>query len=287
MKRILLTTLMLALFTQAHAQKVVDYFLNRFADPDRPRTAFLQKGGHGIGIKGSYRQFSVTGDNIGDGYAILSLLNIGQGRVNIWSASPSFTWFIADDVSLGVRLDYSGYAVDTNLNIDIREMLGADVSDPDSDKLNMTLSNRHMMHHKGGLSLTARRYLSFFGSRTFGVFGEGRLFGNYGFTSSNPVPEAGAAINKLRVTNSFDLGLDIAGGLAVKFGNNIFTASIPLIGMAWQHSHQNRYWTVEDEAGGKATGGGARLNQFKIARNIEMLGLQIGYIKYVGPKKKK
>lgn len=44
----------------------------------KPRNAFLEKGGRGIGFSGSYRQFNVAGDNLGDGYAILSMLNIGQ-----------------------------------------------------------------------------------------------------------------------------------------------------------------------------------------------------------------
>ena len=88
------------------------------------------------------------------------------------------------------------------------------------------------------------------------------------------------------VLDLVNIGLDIAGGLAVRFGNNIFTASIPLVGVAWQHSHQNRYWTVEDEEGSKATGGGAKLNQIKVARNIELLGLQVGYIRYIPLKKR-
>ncbi|MBR1782533.1 MAG: hypothetical protein IJ753_09380 [Bacteroidales bacterium] len=287
MKKLFASTLLLVLFAQAQAQNVVDHFLNRFADPDRPRTAFLEKGGRGIGFSGAYRQFNVAGDNLGDGYAILSMLNIGEGRLHLWSVAPRVTWFVADDVSLGFSLVYSGYSVDTNLKIDAREMLGADPTDPDSESLNFQISNRHMANHKGGININARRYLSFFGSKTFGVFAEGRLFGNYGVTTSNPIAEAGTQVTKLRVSNTFNLGLDIAGGLAVRFGNNIFTASIPLVGVAWTHSHQNRYWTVEDENGSKATGGGAKLNQFKIARNIELLGLQVGYIRYIGPKNKK
>lgn len=286
MKKLFVTSLLLVLFTQAQAQKVVDHFLNRFADPDKPRNAFLEKGGRGIGFSGSYRQFNVAGDNLGDGYAILSMLNIGQGRLHIWNISPRLTWFVADDVSLGFGLSYSGYAVDTNLKIDVRDIVGADPADPDSESLNFQISNRHMVNHKGGINITARRYLSFFGSKVVGVFAEGRLFGNYGVTTSHPIPDAGTAVTKLRVSNTFNIGLDIAGGLAVRFGNNIFTASIPLVGVAWQHSHQNRYWTVEDEDGSKATGGGAKLNQIKVARNIELLGLQVGYIRYIPIKKK-
>ena len=286
MKKLFVSTLLLVLFAQAQAQNVVDHFLNRFAAPDRPRTPFIEKGGVGIGIGGSFREFNVSGDNLGDGYAILSMLNIGEGRLQLWNVAPRVTWLLADDVSLGFSLVYSGYGLDSNLKIDFRELRGLDPADPGSEDMNIQISNRHMAHHKLGINVNARRYLSFFGSKTFGVFAEGRLFGNYGVTVSNPIAKEGKEESKFRVSNTFSLGLDIAGGLAVRFGSNIFTASIPLLGVGWTHSHQKRYWTVEDAEGNKATGGGAKLDQVKVARNIEMLGLQVGYIRYIGPKKK-
>ena len=33
--------------------------------------------------------------------------------------------------------------------------------------------------------------------------------------------------------------------------------------------------------------GSANLNQFKIARNIDAMGIQVGFVRYIVPKKKR
>lgn len=38
--------------------------------------------------------------------------------------------------------------------------------------------------------------------------------------------------------------------------------------------------------GGKATGGSAKMDRFSIARNIDATGIQVGYVRYILPKKK-
>ena len=109
MKKLFFVLACILLGNAASAQGILD----RFSDPEKGRTVFIPKGNHAIGIGASYRSFEASGENAGDGYSILSLLNIGDGRLNIWSVSPSLCWFVADDFSLGVRLDYSGYRWDT------------------------------------------------------------------------------------------------------------------------------------------------------------------------------
>jgi hypothetical protein len=269
----------------AFAQKTnpVDKALSRFTDPDNPDyTTFLAKGGRAIGIGGSYRMFNVNGENAGDGYSILSILNIGEGRLHTWNVSPSYSWFVADDLSLGVRLNYTGYYVDTNIKLDFRDIIGSD-----DEALNVTLSNRHMLHHKVGAGFTARRYKSLFGSKMLGVFAEGRFSGSYGFTMSHPVAKAGEEVKKYRVSNIISLGLDIAGGLAVKLkDNSVLTLSIPIVGVGWNHSRQNKYWTAKDAEEERPTGGSATMDRFQISRNIDALGIQVGYVRYILPKKR-
>ena len=286
MKKLLLTALVL-LPLSAFAQKVnpIDKALSRFNDPDNPESGvFLAKGGRAIGIGGSYRLFDLTGENPGDGYSILSLLNIGQGKLHIWNISPGFSWFVANDLSLGVSLNYTGYHVDTNIRLDFRDIVG---SEADNEGLNIQLSNRHMVHHKGGAAFAARRYTSLFGSKMLGVFAEGRLYGNYGTTSSNPIPKDGGEVKKHRVSNTLTVGLDIAGGAAVKLkDNSVLTISIPLVGLYYSHGHQDKYWTTRDKEGGNSTGGTAVMNRFAISRNVDALGIQVGYVRYILPQKK-
>lgn len=281
-KLLLLALVLLPLSAFAQTKNPIDKALSRFIDPDNPDyTAFLAKGGRAIGIGGSYRLFNVDGENPGDGYAILSILNIGEGKLQTWNVSPSFSWFVADDTSLGVRLNYSGYRVDTNIKLDFRDVLGTD-----DEMLNVQISNRHMLHHKIGASFTARRYKSLFGSKMLGVFAEGRFFTNYGATTSHPIPKEGQEVKKIRISGTLSLGLEIAAGAAVKLkDNSVFTLSIPIVGVDWKHSHQNKYWDVKDAESEKANGS-AKMDRFSISRNIDALGIQVGYVRYILPKKK-
>lgn len=273
----------------AQAQKnLIDKALSRFNDPENPENSvFLAKGGQAIGISGSYKMFDITGDNAGDGYAILSVLNLGEGKFHTWNVYPSFSWFVADDVSLGVRLNYGGYLINTNIQLDFRDVIGGTAQD---DYLNLQISRRHMVHHKGGAAFTARRYKSLFGSQMLGVFAEARAFGSYGVTSSNPIPKDGGDPTKIRLSNHISLGVGIAGGLAVKLkDNSVLTLSIPLIGAAWEHSRQQKYWTIQEETGKKTEQGGATMNRFQISRTVDASGIQVGYVRYIfrGKNKKK
>jgi len=285
MKKAILVAAMLLVSASAFSQKknIIDKALSRFSDPDAPKEAFLAKGGRAIGISGSYRHFGVTGDSAGDGYSILSLLNIGEGKLQTWSVAPSFAYFISDDFSLGVRLSYSGYAVDTNLQLDFRDILGTGAEE---ENLNVTVSRRHMDHHKVGIGLTGRRYLSFFGSKMLGVFAEGRLYANYGATLSHPISKDGE-VKKIRISGGLDIGLKIAGGAAVRLkDNSVLTLSVPIVGAVWQHSRQKKYWTTKD-AEAETAFSGATMNRFNISRDMDLLGIQVGYVRYILPKNKR
>ena len=259
--------------------------LARFYDPEAEKVVFQEKGSRSFGIAGSYRSFDVAGDDLGDGYAVLSLLNIGSGKLSTYNVSPKFSFFVADDLALVARLDYSGYTVNSDLRLDLRSAV--DVSgiaeDPEEQKeiqslLNLRISSRHMVNNAWGASLALRKYIPFFGSQTFAVFGEARLYGNYATTVSCPIDVDGKYVDaKQRTNNTFSTGLKIAGGLCIRLrGSNALTVSVPLVGAAysntWQHKNQ--------------TNNNAHLSQFKIARNLDFMGIQVAYCHFIGPKKK-
>ena len=176
MKKICTLALLLACISAQAQGPVSRYLQGRFGVPEHP--VFIEKGSRAIGIKGGFRSFSVSGDDATNvGYALLSLLNVGDGRLKVWNVAPSFSTFIADDLSLGVSLHYNGYAVSTNLRLDLR-----DIIDTTNEAFNLTVSNRSMQHHAGGVSIALRKYIPFFGSQMLAVFAEGRLQGTYGIT---------------------------------------------------------------------------------------------------------
>ena len=193
MKKFFLLALSL-LSVSASAQGI----LSRFYDPEAEKVVFLEKGSRTFGISGNYRSFDVAGDGVGDGFAVLSMLNIGTGRLATYKASPKFSFLLADDLSLGFRLDYSGYTMNSDLRLDLRNAV--DVSgiadNPEDEKeiqalLNLQISNRHMVNNTWGVSFTLRKYIPFFGSKAIAIFGEARLYGNYATTLSCPIDENG------------------------------------------------------------------------------------------------
>jgi len=273
----------------ASAQGILD----RYTDPDKGKVVFIQKGNHAFGISGGYRNFNVTGDNSNNsGYAILSLLNIGNGSLHTWSVTPSISWFVADDLSLGLDLDFDGYTVDTDLNLDFRDILPLDI-----EELNLKVSNRHMDHQAWGASFAARKYLSFFGSQTFAVFGEGRLFTSYGVTTS--APRERKMVNRDRESYGFGVGVKLGGGLAVKLRDgSAITVSVPIFGVSWNATNQTKHSLIvhdaeafeadpNDPAASTLTTSNARMTQLSASRNTDILGIKFGFVRYIEPRNKR
>lgn len=292
MKKLSLIFIALAMCVSVSAQSPIKNIMQRFDDPDRGHTVFIEKGARSMGISGSYRNFRAGGYVDSDGFDVLSLLNMGAGQAHIWTVAPKFNWFLADDFALGVRLDYSGYWINTNLRLDLREMVGrffekTEILDPTTEEgkaaleaLNLTISNRHWHKHAGGVSVTARKYLSFFGSKTFAVFGEGRLFGRFGVTTSYPVPDEGEVPSKMRISRNIGVGLKGAVGLAVKLRDgSMITGSLPIVGLEYSLLIQDKKGSIVEND--------ARLSSFRVARDLDLIGLQIAYSRVIGPKKKK
>lgn len=286
MKKLLTIALLLA-SVSVYAQGILD----RFTDPEKGSVVFIEKGYHAFGISGGYRSFNAQGDaDANAGYALLSLINIGDGRFQTWSVTPSFSWFPANDLSLGIGLDYDGYKMDTDLNLDFREILSTT-----NPALNVTISNRSILRHSLGASFAARKYMSFFGSDTFAVFGEGRLYANYFYSNSVPRDNT-KTFRRERVSDGIGIGAKIAAGLAVKLRDgSAITISVPIFGVSWSGTNQKKTTisieTTQDANGNEVTqvnqtSSKSFLHQFNASRNTDVLGIKFGYVRYIGPKKK-
>lgn len=83
----------------------------------------------------------------------------------MYDVAPSFSYFLADDLSLGLRLDYSGYTLDTDIRANLNEWINlgfeeeaedpemAEMQDMLKDALNVRISGRHMVKNAWGGSL--------------------------------------------------------------------------------------------------------------------------------------
>lgn len=295
------TLAMLLLSLSAFSQEkkgLASGILDRFTDSEKGRTVFVEKGHRSLGISGGYRSYKGNGEAENDGYGILSLLNVGDGYIRMYNVSPNFSYFVADDLSLGLRLDYSGYQVDSDLKLDLRDIALTLLPESGLDEIaNIQILSRHMVSNAWGGSFVTRKYLSFFGSKMLGVFGEARLYGRYGHIVSAPIvdyktDEKGRPIKdaegsriyvdpypleaKQRVSDAFSVGLSLAAGACLRLrDNSAFTVSIPLVGAVYSHSKQLDH----------LTGNVASLSQFRIARELDFLGIQIGYTRFIKSKK--
>lgn len=290
MKKPVVMAAALLLSVSAFAQgPVTRYLEGRFGAPGSQ--TFIEKGSHAFGISGGYRSLGASGDDTSNaGYALLSLLNIGDGQLKIWNVSPSYSTFIANDLSLGVALNYSGYAVDTDLRLDLRDIINTT-----SEDLNLVISNRSMRHHAGGASVVLRKYVPFFGSQYVAVFGEGRLYGSYGTTSS--APRDLKDFNRERVSQTIGVGLKAGGGLAVKLKDgSAITVSVPIFGIAYSYSIQDKTTTVKNTVVDPETGqettttsttkSKTHMSNFNASRSTDLLGIQFGFVRYIEPKRK-
>lgn len=294
MKRTLLTSLVLLACISAGAQGILD----RYSEPGVPKTVFIPKGSKAIGISGGYRSIKVGGENVleGDGYAFLSMLNIGNGSFSKYNISPKFSFFISDDIAFGFSLDYSGFELETDLKMDLRnygfldELFGG--------VGNYKIASRKLKKDSWGISMKMAKYQSFFGSRTFGVFAEARLYGEISKFTSCPIEDLKTEEVRLddygepytvqvltgetrykteqqRTSNAYGAGIRLAGGVAVKLrDNSSLTISIPLIGLTYGYTKQHK----ED------TNNKAYISQFNISRDFDFIAIQVGYTRYFTAK---
>ena len=279
------------------AQSPIQNALTRFTDPEKGHTVFIDKGHYALGIAGSYHSFSAGGDGA-VGYSILSFLNIGNGRLALYEVTPSFSYFLADDLSLGVRLDYDGFTLDTDLRANLGELFnfsgiidmvnayseeegneGSELEEQLYDLMNLRISGRHMVYNSWGTSFALRKYMSFFGSKTFAVFGEARLYGKYGRMESCPIDKKGVFVeSKMRTSDIYSVGLKMGAGLAVRLrDNSAITIGLPIVGVTYSYTRQHK----ETKSGAND----AHMSQFNISRDIDLMALQVGYTHYIRRKK--
>lgn len=120
-------------------------------------SVFIPKGQWVVGGSFSYSESS-SGD-----YKFLILKNV-EGKSYTFSVSPSFGYFIRDNVAVGGRFSYTRDYIDIgNLDIDLSEDLSFSIT-----KASLV---EHMFYGTGFV----RTYINLGNSRRFGLFNEARL----------------------------------------------------------------------------------------------------------------
>ena len=140
----------------------------------KANSLFIPKGTIGGGLSISYADYQLGNGADDAGYKMLfSLLDNLYGGMQSFGLAPYLSYFIKDNLSLGLRFDYdkSGFNLD-----------GLDLALGDLMTLNVTDMNYLKQAYSG--SITLRNYMPIADSRRFAMFAELRATGSYAQSQS-------------------------------------------------------------------------------------------------------
>ncbi|MEE0235843.1 MAG: hypothetical protein UD961_06770 [Bacteroidales bacterium] len=146
-----------------------------------PSSRFIPKGTVGGGLTVSYSSYNLGNGADDAGYKMLmSMLSGIDGDMQSFGLAPFVSYFIADNISVGLRFDYS-YS-DLNLGT-------ADLSFGDMLSMNLQDLGYTKQSYMGAIAL--RDYIPIANSKRFAMFAELRAAGGYAQSESFQMQDGG------------------------------------------------------------------------------------------------
>lgn len=145
----------------------------------KANSLFIPKGTVGGGLSVSYSRYQLGNGSDDAGYKMLfSLLDNMHGGLQSFGIAPYISYFIKDNLSLGLRFDYdkSGYNINT---LDLA--LG--------DLMTMNVSDMNYLKQAYSGSMTLRHYMPIANSKRFAMFAELRATGSYAQSESYKIQD--------------------------------------------------------------------------------------------------
>ena len=180
---------------------------------------------------------------------LFNLLGDIHGNLLSFGISPYASYFIADNLSVGVRFDYDRSTMGLgNFGLTLTDELGFEVKD----------FNYFKQSYTGALTL--RNYLPFANSKRFAMFTEIRATGGYG-QAVNYKRDEGDKFGTYQDIYSFELGL--VPGLCAFVTNEVaLEVSVGLLGFNYQKVVQTTNQVEHSEM--EKSGANFKLNIFSI-----------------------
>ena len=244
MKKWLILLLAACLALPGQAQ---EKFTRGFAGKNK---IFIPKGSFGGGLSISWRKYTLGED---DGFTVLSKY-IGdiKGGYNTFGVTPSFEYFLADNLSLMARFEYSWLGVDLdNASLHLSEDLGLDIT------------GEHYKRQSYALAAGVRYYLPFMGSKVFGFFVEGAVNGGY---VHSMLYELENDLKHGTYNDNWKVALRVDPGICFFVQENVdFEVSVGLLDLTYQFNKQSENQVKTSSGSGLGTG-----------FNINLLALRFG-----------
>ncbi len=214
-------------------------------------SVFIPKGYIGGGFTFSYKTYDLGQATDDVGYSMLfSLLSGIKGDMHTLGISPSVSYFLFDNFSVGARFDYSR----TNLNVG---NLGLSLGDLAS----LSIQDYHMLKNMYSTAVTARYYMPIANSKRIAMFGEVRLGFDVGQSVTYQTKEGN---NFGTFQTIYGGGLNVVPGLCVFATNEVCVeVSVGVLGINYQHVRQQT--NLVDESVMQQSGANFKINPLSIS----------------------
>ena len=146
-----------------------------------PKNRFIPKGTVGGGLTVSYSSYDLGNAENDAGYKMLfSLLNGMEGTMESFGLSPFLSYFVADNLSVGLRFDYDYSSLDlASTSMALGDLVSFDLRDYGYTK----------QAYAGAIAL--RNYIPIANSKRFAMFAELRASGGYAQSESFQLTDEG------------------------------------------------------------------------------------------------
>ena len=223
---------------------------------------FIPKGSMGVGLSVSFSNNGVGDDT---GFSILpSYVGEIKGSWTSFSVRPALEYFLADNLSIGLRFDYvrNLFSLD-NARLALNEDLALDIQG----------WNYHRNSYMG--AFMTRYYVPFMGSRIFGWFVEGSLSGGFIQSKLFSLDEDGLKHGTYQENLRFSIGIN--PGVCFFVAENIdFEVQVGLVDLSLTRVQQ-----VENQVKSSSAW------RFNASEKIDLLSIKFGAHAYFPLRKKK
>lgn len=204
---------------------------------------FIPKGHWAIGMTASYGELTT------DDSQILNILKDFDFKGKIYSVSPTISYFVRNNQSVGLKFTYSrGVADLANLSVDF------------DDDLNFSIKDVSYYSESFVVGTFYRNYVGLSRNKRFGLFNEVDLSFQSGSSRFKRLYNNEPKDTKTTITQA---SLNFSPGVAVFIQNNVaFNVSFGVFGLKWRKEHQ--ITDGIDEGSRFSSGANFRFNIFNI-----------------------
>lgn len=240
---------------ESSSKEVIDTSLVFDRGIGTPSSCFIPKGTKITGVSFAYSTYEAGNfDSTDPGFSFLGSIISGlKGSLNNFSISPSFSYCIRDNISVGARLDVTR----TSLNLP-SATLGV-------NDLSFSLNDVNYDKNSYAFALTLRDYIPIMqNNRRFAFFAEGRLSTVYG-ESKNYTFEEGLKHGSF--AQNYGISLGIVPGICVFVTDfAAFEISVGLVGVNYQKTIKTENQVTRSAL--ESSGANFRLNLLDLSFGI-------------------